>query len=281
MNSRRWGHSATAVPAFDWADPIRSSNLWLIGGWDSQSQYSDVHVLNVDESTLEYVSCKSPPSCRAGHSATAVGSDIVLFGGAICEGGPYTFHDDLHILDTKKARWQVVNKSGLWPPARAQHACVLLSSNRLLVVGGYSNRVLCDCWLLDLTTSRWSALKSEGAPSEIAVQTENFRVFPARHSVVVISSSSELDEHILLVVGYGGKSNHELVVKPRLQQVHWREHTTISGATRSAHVSGVISTNHGPQEILLLGGRTSTSSSLNAVVSDTNQPVTIQISRGL
>ena len=49
VSERRWGHSATVVPGYD------SSNVFLIGGWDSKCQYNDVHIYDCKDHSLTTV----------------------------------------------------------------------------------------------------------------------------------------------------------------------------------------------------------------------------------
>jgi len=78
----------------------KGNKAYLIGGWDSTSQYNDVHVVDVDKETIKlFKTSGSKPSHRGGMSATVIGNTVYVFGGSSCQGGPYQYFNDLYTLN--------------------------------------------------------------------------------------------------------------------------------------------------------------------------------------
>ena len=117
------------------------------------------------------------PAGRFSHSWTAVGSQLVMFGGMSLSG---TYLNDLHTLDLdcqqiyrpksfKKAScqdkmfiWYESNVSGDFPCPRAAHSAVAWNSF-LVVFGGNSGQCfLNDLHLFNLDTSKWSRVETKG-----------------------------------------------------------------------------------------------------------------------
>ncbi|XP_078442742.1 serine/threonine-protein phosphatase BSL2 homolog isoform X2 [Wolffia australiana] len=105
-----------------------------------------------------------PPSPRAAHVATAVGTMVVIQGGI----GPAGLSaEDLHVLDLtqQRPRWHRVVVQGAGPGPRYGHVMALVGQRFLLVIGGNDGkRPLADVWALDTAAKpyEWRKLEPEG-----------------------------------------------------------------------------------------------------------------------
>eukprot|EP00456_Euglypha_rotunda_P028414 TRINITY_DN2249_c0_g1_i7.p1 TRINITY_DN2249_c0_g1~~TRINITY_DN2249_c0_g1_i7.p1 ORF type:complete len:386 (-),score=35.75 TRINITY_DN2249_c0_g1_i7:95-1231(-) len=186
VNESRWGHSATVCPP-------RGNDAYIIGGWDSSSQFSEVLHYNFSKNTLSpYTTKGTGPSPRAGHTAIAVGSNILVFGGACCEGGPYTYYNDLYLLDTVKGVWDSLEIKGEKPSPRSQHNALLVGDTMILL-GGYCGKVVFnDIWCLNLKQKplAWNKMfftgEPEGPSGVLGLTPTNFRVRPSTHIVALL-----------------------------------------------------------------------------------------------
>jgi protein phosphatase len=105
-----------------------------------------------------------PPSPRAAHAATAVGTMIVVQGG-IGPAGLST--EDLHVLDLTQAkpRWHRVVVQGPGPGPRYGHVMALVGQRFLVCTSGNDGkRPLADVWALDTAAKpyEWRKLDPEG-----------------------------------------------------------------------------------------------------------------------
>lgn len=105
-----------------------------------------------------------PPSPRAAHVATAVGTMVVIQGG-IGPAGLST--EDLHVLDLtqQRPRWHRVVVQGPGPGTRYGHVMALVGQRFLLAIGGNDGkRPLADVWALDTAAKpyEWRKLEPEG-----------------------------------------------------------------------------------------------------------------------
>ncbi|KAG8477683.1 hypothetical protein CXB51_027675 [Gossypium anomalum] len=119
-----------------------------------------------------------PPSPRAAHAATVVGT-MVVFQGGIGPAGHST--DDLYVLDLTnyKFKWHRVVVQGQGPGPRYGHVMDLVSQRYLVTVSGNDGkRVLSDAWALDTGQKPyiWQKLNTEGdKPSARMYATANAR----------------------------------------------------------------------------------------------------------
>ncbi|XP_010473113.1 PREDICTED: serine/threonine-protein phosphatase BSL3 [Camelina sativa] len=105
-----------------------------------------------------------PPSPRAAHVATAVGTMVVIQGGI----GPAGLSaEDLHVLDLtqQRPRWHRVVVQGPGPGPRYGHVMALVGQRYLMAIGGNDGkRPLADVWALDTAAKpyEWRKLEPEG-----------------------------------------------------------------------------------------------------------------------
>ncbi|KAK4286300.1 hypothetical protein QN277_002872 [Acacia crassicarpa] len=105
-----------------------------------------------------------PPTPRAAHVATAVGTMVVIQGGI----GPAGLSaEDLHVLDLtqQRPRWHRVVVQGPGPGPRYGHVMALVGQRYLMAIGGNDGkRPLADVWALDTAAKpyEWHKLEPEG-----------------------------------------------------------------------------------------------------------------------
>uniref|UniRef100_A0A1D1XMQ7 Serine/threonine-protein phosphatase n=1 Tax=Anthurium amnicola TaxID=1678845 RepID=A0A1D1XMQ7_9ARAE len=126
---------------------------------------ADVHCYDVLGSKWSRLTpVGEPPSPRAAHVATAVGTMVVIQGGI----GPAGLSpEDLHVLDLtqQRPRWHRVVVQGPGPGPRYGHVMALVGQRFLLVIGGNDGkRPLADVWALDTAAKpyEWRKLEPEG-----------------------------------------------------------------------------------------------------------------------
>ncbi|XP_073395969.1 serine/threonine-protein phosphatase BSL3 [Physcomitrium patens] len=126
---------------------------------------ADVHCYDVNSRKWSRLTpVGDPPSPRAAHAATAVGTMVVIQGG-IGPAGLST--DDLHVLDLTQAkpRWHRVVVQGAGPGPRYGHVMSLVGQRFLLSISGNDGkRPLADVWALDTAAKpyEWRKLDPEG-----------------------------------------------------------------------------------------------------------------------
>ncbi|XP_024386820.1 serine/threonine-protein phosphatase BSL2 homolog [Physcomitrium patens] len=126
---------------------------------------ADVHCYDVQSNQWTRITpVGDPPSPRAAHAATAVGTMVVIQGG-IGPAGLST--DDLHVLDLTQAkpRWHRVVVQGPGPGPRYGHVMSLVGQRFLLSISGNDGkRPLADVWALDTAAKpyEWRKLEPEG-----------------------------------------------------------------------------------------------------------------------
>ncbi|KAJ7551928.1 hypothetical protein O6H91_06G034900 [Diphasiastrum complanatum] len=184
----RCGHTLTAVPAvgdegslgyigprlllFGGATALEGNSA---GGPQSPSAGSagirlagataDVHCFDILSNKWKRINpVGDPPSPRAAHAATAVGSMVVIQGGI---GPAGLSSEDLHVLDLTqlRPRWHRVVVQGPGPGPRYGHVMSLVGQRFLLSIGGNDGkRPLADVWALDTAAKpyEWRKLEPEG-----------------------------------------------------------------------------------------------------------------------
>ncbi|XP_010907354.1 serine/threonine-protein phosphatase BSL3 isoform X2 [Elaeis guineensis] len=126
---------------------------------------ADVHCYDVlSNKWTRLTPLGEPPSPRAAHAATAVGTMVVIQGGI----GPAGLSaEDLHVLDLtqQRPRWHRVVVQGPGPGPRYGHVMALVGQRFLLAIGGNDGkRPLADVWALDTAAKpyEWRKLEPEG-----------------------------------------------------------------------------------------------------------------------
>lgn len=194
---RRWGHTATYL--------AKTAEVILIGGWDNTSQYMDVYSYDLNTSTMRQIEVPKGdrPDCRAGHSALLINShQIIVYGGAVCRGGPYHYFNDVWVFNLDTNEWMEYQYTGLGqvPLPSSQHSATLLWNRFMLVVGGCDASFLKnDIFCLDLQLHQWHRVEVSGDfPHPKAYKQTDFRVEAAKNCAVKLSSD------LVLLIGFLG-----------------------------------------------------------------------------
>ncbi|KAL1298855.1 hypothetical protein HN51_043144 [Arachis hypogaea] len=126
---------------------------------------ADVHCYDVINNKWSRITpYGEPPTPRAAHVATAVGTMVVIQGGI----GPAGLSaEDLHVLDLTQQmpRWHRVSVQGPGPGSRYGHVMALVGQRYLMAIGGNDGkRPLADVWALDTAAKpyEWRKLEPEG-----------------------------------------------------------------------------------------------------------------------
>lgn len=99
------------------------------------------------------------PTPRGGHSATVIGTKMIIFGGA----SNSVFYNTIFEYDALEDHWDLIEPSGKLPTPRSNHAASTDSAGNLLIVGGYSDSgYLNDVWIFSLSEKRWVTYNASG-----------------------------------------------------------------------------------------------------------------------
>lgn len=188
----RQGHAAVEV----------GRKIYVIGGCVQEiTCYNDVYVFDTGskEWSLEKVTGELPEP-RGGHTATLLGTDIFVVGGANSEK---TF-GDVYRLDIVKKEWTrfVEPKDGdgpaLKPVSRTSHAAAVDGKGRLYVFGGYDadGNFLNDLWILHASQSDEITNSAPEASWAHLVPTGDVPAAREGHSLTLV------DKKLLLFGGY-------------------------------------------------------------------------------
>ncbi|MBA0622644.1 hypothetical protein Godav_008170 [Gossypium davidsonii] len=133
-----------------------------------------------------------PPTPRAAHVATAVGTMVVIQGGI----GPAGLSaEDLHVLDLtqQRPRWHRVVVQGPGPGPRYGHVMALVGQRYLMAIGGNDGkRPLADVWALDTAAKpyEWRKLEPEGEGPP-----------PCMYTLSLYATASARSDGLLLLCG--------------------------------------------------------------------------------
>ncbi|CAM8886785.1 unnamed protein product [Rhodiola kirilowii] len=126
---------------------------------------ADVHCFDIKTNKWSRLTpLGEPPTPRAAHVATAVGTMVVIQGGI---GPAGLSSEDLHVLDLtqQRPRWHRVVVQGPGPGPRYGHVMALVGQRYLMAIGGNDGkRTLADVWALDTAAKpyEWRKLEPEG-----------------------------------------------------------------------------------------------------------------------
>ncbi|KAG1710333.1 hypothetical protein DVH05_017337 [Phytophthora capsici] len=143
MKTHRWTtplNCETITRTWHDAVYLSSKNLVLVFGGERNSKVegeldllSDIMVLDT-ECFLWYPPAVqgSPPSARSGHTCTAIGNDIVVFGGSRGRNR----QSSVHILNSDDWNWKAVKVEGKPPSSRTYHSAVAVGEDKIVYIGG-------------------------------------------------------------------------------------------------------------------------------------------------
>jgi len=181
--SARYGHGCAVV----------GTSVYVFGGkGPSGAVHNDLHRLDVERWTWSLVpSTTAPPLGRFGHTLSAVGDKLVLFGGWDGSG----CFNDLWVFDAAASSWIKPVVDGPAPAARHGHSMVLApATGRLVVWGGWS-----------VSGKGLPEYRSDGRELDTATMTwERLRVTGERPSGRYWHASGMVNDRYMLVAGGWG-----------------------------------------------------------------------------
>lgn len=144
------------------------------------------------------------PAPRSGHSATAVGDFIALYGG----GSLAHCFNDTCVLDTRSMTWHKVIMHGRLPSTRAGHAASLLGRHWYIVGGGNNAAGCTDMAYLDVSPlfeEEWTHIDREaGEMQDINLSWTIVGTIPDRSYIASEGMSLVTVEGASILVSFGG-----------------------------------------------------------------------------
>ncbi|KAL3132433.1 hypothetical protein ABBQ32_008991 [Trebouxia sp. C0010 RCD-2024] len=146
--------------------------LYTFGGTDGGHKFNELHELDFDTYNWSLPTVQGvPPVPRESHTATLVGSQMIVFGGHGDPGdepakGPTTalsepYLNDITVFDVNTHTWHTPDVQGARPPVRDSHAAVALG-NRMVIYGGDCGKeYLGDVWAYHVVHQKWQAFKNK------------------------------------------------------------------------------------------------------------------------
>ncbi|XP_050210361.1 acyl-CoA-binding domain-containing protein 4 [Mercurialis annua] len=151
------------LPATSDHSMVKWGNKLLVLGGHSKNSSDTMIVRFID---LESYHCGvmetsgKAPVARGGHSATLVGSRLIIFGG---EDSSRRLLNDLYILDLETMTWEVIETTQTSPAPRFDHSATVHTERYLMIFGGCSHSIFFnDLHVLDLLTMEWSRPDIQG-----------------------------------------------------------------------------------------------------------------------
>ena len=136
--SARFDHTASLVDG---------TKMVVFGGWNGDKYFNDVHVLDLQMMAWSQPEISGPePYPRKGHTATLIGSNLVVQGGFYFDkksmSGPQKgtalqqcYLNDVRVLDTENYTWARLRISGAPPESRFGHT-MNVSGSDIVMFGG-------------------------------------------------------------------------------------------------------------------------------------------------
>ncbi|XP_041479681.1 F-box only protein 42-like isoform X1 [Lytechinus variegatus] len=126
--------------------------------------FNELHVYRPHKNKWSCVATSPSPPPMAGHSASIVGSKMVVFGGLL-EGQQRS--NSVWVLDVQDMSWrEIETRSHDKPRERYGHEQVVIDDKHVLIIGGCTSsqevshnqaplEILSDAWLLDMSGPKW------------------------------------------------------------------------------------------------------------------------------
>jgi len=148
---------------------IIEDKVFTFGGFDGQSCFYDLNVLDLQTMEWSEPSVKGiPPMARTNHTSAVVGDKMFIYGGNYTPmpDGDYTVLGDLYYLDTVTMTWNQPKQTGSIPNKRTAHTMKAVGTKIYLFGGGLwepkpINRWIAkysDIYVLDTETMHWTLL---------------------------------------------------------------------------------------------------------------------------
>ncbi|XP_027055709.1 kelch domain-containing protein 3 isoform X1 [Pocillopora verrucosa] len=158
----RDGHSACVI----------ESRIYIFGGYEEEGECFSNSIEYLDTQTLTWHQPRvtgEPAKWRDFHSATAVGTNMYIFGGRGDRLGQYhsgqeVYSSSVRVFDTVKNCWFKLNTSGNVPIGRRSHSAVAYGKH-VYVFGGYNGiekKHYGEVFSLDTDTNVWTKLDISG-----------------------------------------------------------------------------------------------------------------------
>eukprot|EP01105_Mastigella_eilhardi_P006971 TRINITY_DN18462_c0_g1_i1.p1 TRINITY_DN18462_c0_g1~~TRINITY_DN18462_c0_g1_i1.p1 ORF type:complete len:449 (-),score=107.82 TRINITY_DN18462_c0_g1_i1:38-1285(-) len=180
--------------------------MYVFGGWNG-SAMNDLFVFDLAQRKWTQPAVRNAPAPRAGHSMAAVGTTLLVFGGADGEG---TFYNSLWSLDLSRGNelcWTEHTALGAAPSPRSRHTMTALGpgSRQLLLLGGGDADGIAadDCYVLDVEQLEWMAVPAGrggavfrrrwGHTATSAPRQSDVVVFGGHDSSVILGDLGVLD----------------------------------------------------------------------------------------
>mmetsp|Transcript_50308 Transcript_50308/g.78632 ORF Transcript_50308/g.78632 Transcript_50308/m.78632 type:complete len:646 (+) Transcript_50308:174-2111(+) len=192
----REGHAAVEV----------GTKIYFFGGCVQGIRcFSDIHIFDTD--TLQWRQepfTGDAPEPRGGHSATLLGTDVFVFGGANSE----TTFGDAYKLDLIQRHWTraVPSSCPAIPSRRTNHAAIADAHGRIYIMGGYDaqSNFLNDMWILNVYGANsydWQDGNTFPVVWERPAVTGQLPVAREGHSLTLV------DRKLILFGGYTANGN--------------------------------------------------------------------------
>lgn len=144
----RSGHCACA---------LGTESMFVFGGNTTEVSFNDLWQYKVGLATWTRIVASAgtgpTPSCRVGHTLTAIGSRLLVLGGR--EYSTNHFDPSLHSFNVTSKQWCTVplERAGGGETKRTGH-CATVHAGRILLFGGldHNGRLLDDLWGISLMT---------------------------------------------------------------------------------------------------------------------------------
>jgi len=225
----KWVHTAVTTTSESIETPalqdatlsVVGGVLYLWGGQDNGEPRNTLYGCDLRNSTSLTCTWKviatngNPPPARYGHSATLVGSSLLIFGGVGQNGDALA---DLWRLSfwNSSFTWSMISASNTAaaPAARAFHTMTLVPdsksiSRKMIVVGGYNMKdtVYSDVKIYDISSRSW-----QNPPSTLAAGLP--MVAAKRLSALFLKDSQSTNGQIVLSGGCDNGGQCYNVLKP-------------------------------------------------------------------
>ncbi len=144
------------------------NNLILFGGWTHSSPYpihqewrifNHIHLFDTQMSRWSLKASRDYCPAIAGHSASIIDDEMIVFGGLISEANspsPFSSSNQIWVLNLKDFVWRKQLTSHLKPLPRYGHSQIVVDDKHILIIGGCGgpNMLFSDIWLLSIPNDK-------------------------------------------------------------------------------------------------------------------------------
>ncbi|RWS14199.1 F-box protein-like protein [Dinothrombium tinctorium] len=144
-------------------------SLILFGGWTHSSPYplhqdwklfNQIHKFDIKTNRWSAVTSKSECPSIAGHYASVINNEMIVFGGLVSEvnmQNSFIPSNDIWVFNFDKNIWRKQSVISAKPSPRYGHSQIVLDDYNLLIFGGCGgpNMLFNDVWLLTFSDFGW------------------------------------------------------------------------------------------------------------------------------